>query len=309
MFLRDGFPGQRLHVLPSPLIRQALTRKPTSRLLVTDAGHFPHAARHGRQRKHGSAQVIVMLCVDGVGWCDLAGGRHQVGAGDAVVIPPRTPHLYYADDTRPWTIWWMHVTGEDLPDLLDAIDLPTSGPTVRINDDYRALTLMEHVVDSLGRDETMASLTNAAGSAWNLLALLAAERAGRGLGTEPVRRAQDCLRENLQHPIAVRLLAERAGLSTSHFSARFRSLTGYSVTEYVKRLRMARARQRLITTEHSIAEIGSSVGYPDAFYFSRQFRIVHGVSPSEFRSRAQDEASGGSGEPTTPAPRDPLPPG
>ena len=55
---------------------------------------------------------------------------------------------------------------------------------------------------------------------------------------------------------------------------------------------MARARQLLITSNHTIAEIGSSVGYADAFYFSRQFRVVHGVSPSEFRTRAHDEASG-----------------
>ena len=37
MYLRDGFPGQRLHVLPRPLVKEALQRTPTSRLLVTDA--------------------------------------------------------------------------------------------------------------------------------------------------------------------------------------------------------------------------------------------------------------------------------
>ena len=298
MYIRDGFPGQRLHVLPSPLVREALTRKPTSRLLVTDAGHFPHAARHGRHRRTGAGQAIVMLCVSGAGWCELQGQRHRVGSGEALVIPPREPHLYYADAERPWTIWWMHVTGEDVPDLLDAIASPGAGPTFGIGDDYRAFTLIEQVVDSLGRDETMASLISASGAAWNLLALLAAERNGRALGDhEPVRRAQEFLRTNLQHTISVPELAARTGLSASHFSARFRALTGFSVTEYVKRLRMARARQLLITSEHSVAEIGSSVGYGDAFYFSRQFRVVHGVSPSEFRGRARDESS----ESTAPA--------
>jgi hypothetical protein len=42
--------------------------------------------------------------------------------------------------------------------------------------------------------------------------------------------------------------------------ARFRSLTGFSVTDYVKRLRMARARQLLITSDHTVAEIASAVG-------------------------------------------------
>ena len=292
MFIRDGFPGQRFHVLPAPLVREALTRKPTSRLLVTDAGHFPRAARHGRQRRTGSGQAIVVLCVDGAGWYHANGRRYQVRPGDALLIPPRVPHLYYADERRPWTIWWMHVTGEDVPDLLDAIALPGIGPTFRVGNQVRAMSLIEQVVDCLGRDETMASLISAAGAAWNLLALLAAERDSRAFGDhEPVRQAQEFLRENLQHATPVPDLAAQAGLSSSHFSAKFRALTGYSVTEYVKRLRMARARQLLVTSDHTIAEIASIVGYADAFYFSRQFHVVHGASPTQFRERSLDESA------------------
>ena len=72
--------------------------------------------------------------------------------------------------------------------------------------------------------------------------------------------------------------------------ARFRSLTGFSVTECVKRLRMARARQRLITSDHNVAEIATAVG-PDPFYFSRQFSAVNGVGSREFRARVYEEAS------------------
>ncbi len=52
----------------------------------------------------------------------------------------------------------------------------------------------------------------------------------------------------------------------------------------------------LITSEHSVAEIGAAVGYHDPFYFSRQFREVNGQSPREFRRQARAEAI------TTPAP-------
>ncbi len=75
-------------------------------------------------------------------------------------------------------------------------------------------------------------------------------------------------------------------LSTSHFSALFRSATGMAVTEYLKRLRSARARELLITTSMPISDLAKRVGYDDAFYFSRQFRSVNGVSPREFRRRA-----------------------
>jgi AraC-like DNA-binding protein len=81
-----------------------------------------------------------------------------------------------------------------------------------------------------------------------------------------------------------------AGFSPSHFSARFRAVTGFSVVEYVKRLRMARARQLLITSELSVAEVATDVGYADPFYFSRQFRAVTGLSPRSYRQRSQEEA-------------------
>ena len=122
---------------------------------------------------------------------------------------------------------------------------------------------------------------------------MAAERDTRDTGHEPVARVQAYLRENLSSALTVPELATMAGFSPSHFSARFRSATGFSVTEYVKRLRMARARQLLIVTESSIAEIAASVGYPDPFYFSRQFSAVNHASSRDFRARAHEESPGG----------------
>jgi AraC family transcriptional regulator, arabinose operon regulatory protein len=289
MYLRDGFPGQRLHVLPAPLVKEALRRTPTSRMLVTDAGYFPHAAMHGRVRRAGAAQAIVIMCADGAGWCELDNVRHEVGPNQVLIIPPRLPHRYYADMGQPWSIWWLHVTGDDVPDLLASIGLTAAAPTAPMTDPFRAFALTESVCDDLARDETFASLTAAAGTAWNLLAQLAAERDGRTTAREPITRVQNQLREHLAAPVNVPALASLAGFSASHFSARFRTVTGYSVTEYVKRLRMARARQLLITSDRTVAEIAAAVGYPDPFYFSRHFRTVNGLSPREFRARDQAE--------------------
>nr|BFF21235.1 hypothetical protein GCM10025730_47560 [Promicromonospora thailandica] len=69
MRIRDGFPGQRLRVLPGAVARAASQAGPTSRLLVTDAGYFPHAANHGRVRARGATGTIVIVSVAGRGWC------------------------------------------------------------------------------------------------------------------------------------------------------------------------------------------------------------------------------------------------
>jgi AraC-like DNA-binding protein len=291
VYLRDGFPGQRLHVLPRPLAKEALERSPTSRLLVTDAGYFPHAARHGRVRRGGAAEAIFILCVAGAGWCEMGEVRHDVREGEVLVIPPRQPHRYYADEHDPWSIWWLHVTGGDLADLLAAIGLDLARPTAPSADPLQAAALIESICNDLSRDETSSSLTAAAGAAWHLLAQLAAERHRRSSGDVSINRIQNQLRAHLAEPFSVPRLAADAGFSASHFSARFHAVTGFSVTEYVKRLRMARARELLLTTDRSIADIAEEVGYPDQFYFSRQFRAVTGSSPRHFRRRGVEEAT------------------
>ncbi|HYY10455.1 MAG TPA: AraC family transcriptional regulator, partial [Kineosporiaceae bacterium] len=143
-------------------------------------------------------------------------------------------------------------------------------------------------------DESRSSLLKAAAAGWSLLAELAADAlAGTGTAVEPVHDAQEYLRMNLGKHIAVPALAARSGLSASHFSALFRRSTGGGVLEYVRRLRMARARELLVTTSWPIAQIAQAVGYQDAFYFSRQFRGVSGCSPSQYRQQADHEEGAG----------------
>ena len=59
------------------------------------------------------------MCSDGGGWCELDGARHGVGLNRLLIIPPRLPHRHYTDAKEPWSIWWLHVTAEDVPDLED----------------------------------------------------------------------------------------------------------------------------------------------------------------------------------------------
>nr|WP_239579167.1 AraC family transcriptional regulator [Microlunatus panaciterrae] len=285
-----GFPGQRLRVLPRPLVARALATGLTGRLLVTDAGHFPRAVSHGRNRTQGAPETVVIICVGGLGWCEIGGRTVAVPSGSALVIPPGVPHLYRADTARPWTIWWLHAAGSDLPVMLEAIVPDQADPVVEIGDLFRATAAAEQVVECMERDETMPNLLEAAGAAWALLAQLAADRiTGGRRRREPIRDAQHHLRQNLAAPVRVPELARLAGLSTSHFSALFRAATGGGVVEYVKSLRMARARELLVTSSRTVGEIAEVVGYADAFYFSRQFRAINGCSPSDYRRQKQCE--------------------
>ena len=279
-----GFAGERISVLARPLMREALGLPVTSRLLVTDCGYFPTAADHQRSRTEGSPQAIVIVCADGAGWCRLPSGRYDMEAGQALVIPAGAPHSYGADGDRPWTIWWLHLGGADIADLVGAVLADGAGPVVRVGDLYQAVSLVEDVLGRMERDDSVRSRQAAAGSAWHLLALLASDRAGAPASrTDAIQQAQQYLREHLATRISVAELAALAQLSPSHFAALFRRATGTGILQYQTRLRMSRARELLDTTDQAIAEIARTLGYADPFYFSRQFRSVHGISPTGYR--------------------------
>ena len=75
---------------------------------------------------------------------------------------------------------------------------------------------------------------------------------------------------------------ELQAVSTSASTAR---PAAPGVLEYQTRQRMGLARELLDWTHRTISSIALQVGYPDPLYFSRQFRRIHAMSPSEFRSR------------------------
>ncbi|MEN6407392.1 MAG: AraC family transcriptional regulator, partial [Thermoguttaceae bacterium] len=79
-------------------------------------------------------------------------------------------------------------------------------------------------------------------------------------------------------------LAEMADLSPSRFRVLFREYTGHSVVQYQNWLRVNRAKDLLLSGEHSVTQAAKEVGFVDVFYFSRLFKKLTGYNPSYFRN-------------------------
>ncbi|HAT09470.1 MAG TPA: AraC family transcriptional regulator [Planctomycetes bacterium] len=278
----EGFAGQRLVVVPPPAVAEALRRAPTGELLPTDCGLFPAAVGHERRRPRGCDQLILIACLRGHGWVELAGRRHAVGAGRLVAIPPGEAHAYGADAEHPWTILWIHLAGRQVHPWLARLGLTSTAPLRDLPNSEVVAARFEAVLSALERGVAGDDLLLAAGAAWHLLATLAA--AGRG-AQRGIDAALDLMRERLDGHLPVVELAAVAGLSPSRFAARFRTQVGCPPLEYHLRLRLRRAAALLESGDASIASVAAAVGYTDPFYFSRRFRAVYGLSPSAWRAQ------------------------
>ncbi|SDZ48946.1 AraC-type DNA-binding protein [Asanoa ishikariensis] len=286
MPIQEGFRNQRLTVVPRRVVVETCSRQVTRRLMVTDTGYYPAAADHLMERPSGIAETVLIVCTTGTGWANVAGTQHRIGASMALVVPSGTPHAYGASADNPWTIWWCHLRGTDLPELIAEIGASATRPVVPIRRLDRAVAMLDEIVTTLERDHSPASLTGTAGAAWKLLTQIVVDRA-MPLPGDPLQRAMAYLAERLDSTVRVADLASLVGVSPSHLSALFRHATGGGVLAHHTALRMAQARNLLDTTDATVAAIAREVGYPDPFYFSRHFKRMHEASPSEYRNRAK----------------------
>lgn len=107
--------------------------------------------------------------------------------------------------------------------------------------------------------------------------------ARRGLAEWQVRKVTAYMREHLDEPIGLDVLADLAGLSRFHFCTAFRQATGATPHAWLVNRRIERARQMLSDPEMPVTEVALAVGYETPSSFAAAFRKITGTTPSAWR--------------------------
>jgi len=274
--------------LPPSVCRAARFEPCLRPLFPSHVGFFPKARGH-RISRPAIQSTIVNYCAGGAGWCELGGRHFTVGPGDVMVVPSGTAHAYGADAAHPWSVYWFHAMGDTLPGLLGELRVSRERPVVHLGKHPELVALFSELRQTLEQDYARPNLLYASRVLTYLFGVMIrlqrqAKRQAQGDTLSQLQRTIVHLVRRSASPIRVETLAAMAGLSSSHFAARFRQLTGYSPKNYLIRLRMQRAAHLLGTTSQSVSSIARQVGYDDALYFSKAFRRTHELSPSEYRT-------------------------
>lgn len=113
--------------------------------------------------------------------------------------------------------------------------------------------------------------------------LLPAERAF-GLDGR-ARRVIVFLENNFQRELSLSQMARVVGLSPSRLRHLFKTQTGTTPTQFLKNLRMRKAKGLLETTRLSVKEVMAHVGVNDPSNFTRDFKRAYGLTPIQIRNR------------------------
>jgi two-component system response regulator YesN len=99
------------------------------------------------------------------------------------------------------------------------------------------------------------------------------------------------INENYHKDLNLAMVSNEVSLNYFYFSQLFKDTIGENFIDYVKKVRISKAKELLQMPEHKIYEVGKKVGYADSKQFAKIFRRVTGISPTEYREKSFREDS------------------
>ena len=292
MTLREGFSGQRSVVVPQIILDAVAADPALMALHITAMGYYPKAAGHFRTRETPIDEYVLIYCVDGEGWFEIAGERHTVPSNSFFTLPSGVPHAYGSDADRPWTIYWIHFRGSlspayaTLPDKVCMINPASSSRISERNE------LFEEIFTSLERGLNTDSIRYASALFHHYPATLRYLPEYRGVkeSVDPddiIDATIHFLEENVEKTLTLQQIADYSGFSASYLSAVFKRRTGHAPLTYFNHLKIRYSCRLLTDTDMKMNTICHKVGISDPYYFSRVFSKAMGMSPSEYRRRSE----------------------
>lgn len=106
------------------------------------------------------------------------------------------------------------------------------------------------------------------------------------IGDERVRRALLLMEQHLADPLLIADIATRLQLSTRQLERLFQGVLGMRPAAFYRSLRLKYAHWLLDNTDRSVTDIALEAGFSDCAHFSRHFKALHGVTPSDVRNRS-----------------------
>lgn len=153
---------------------------------------------------------------------------------------------------------------------------------------------MGHSADALRQEQQLdgamaccRTLSELKSCAWALLlsALELSDRQSDVPSSEAFfERIQNYIEQNLSSPITLQSTCTAMGISQTYMSRIFRRHTTHSFNEYLTARRIERAKQLILSQpELPLKAVAELVGFKSQFYFSKVFRAVEGIPPSQFQ--------------------------
>jgi AraC-like DNA-binding protein len=258
------------------------------------------------------AKTIIWVVKEGKRMIEVDGQLHEVQAGDILVIPPQTPRTVLRSDPSfgPFHFYTIgcdikigslnFVELYNLPLLTRGVELSAFqemskltanllAQSLKVIKDLNALNRPELIIGRVNTDQSVALLAvNASFQVWIAQFFIMMRRYLPAVPQEiDSRISKLCtfMQANLDRRLKLSDLAKYLYISESHLRLLFRKTMGVSPTEYLRQLRLQRAKDLLVNTSYSLREIAELSGFETLNQFSRVFSTYETFPANQYRKR------------------------
>lgn len=225
--------------------------------------------------------------VKGEGVLECEGTEYKISKGCIFVVFADVESVYRPDPKNPWTYIYLDMGGILQSSVIRRLGFDTKHCVKKYKDvgnlEKRFYEVYESTIETDPRSfQTMSALYGLCAE----LEELESEGGHWNHQERYVRQALTYIKNNLAH-VTVEAIAEECAVSTAYLTRICKQVLGFSLKELITVTRMQAASNRLKYTHQPIKRIREICGYSETKYFSRLFKAIFGVTPTEYRNREQ----------------------
>ena len=262
----------------------------TKPLIVTSCGtyHLYKRPKLPTWRPRGRLDFQLLYIAAGKAHFHFNGKEEIVTAGHMVLYRPKEPqkYEYYGEDQTE--VYWVHFTGGDVTNILRSYGLTKDkqvfycGKGLDYQNHFR--TMIQEL--QMCREHFDEILEIHLREIFVMIHrhFLTSTKLSNSQIAEDIDAATMFFNEHYNEEINIEEYAKKHNLSTSWFIRNFKQYTGFTPLQYILSIRIYNAEALLRSSQYNITEVASIVGYDNPLYFSRIFKKIKGISPSEYRN-------------------------
>ncbi len=218
---------------------------------------------------HSHSHAQLLLPLHGSMYIETDSNKHLLDESHLGFLPPKCQHAYMGNSGNEFLVM-------NIPEsMVSRNDMENMNGASRLQFDERWKAIRCLIMSELQEGDSASTL--------NMLF----NYFYRYIVQNTLPGSIQYINEHYSEEISIKTLSEIEHYNESYYCEWFRKKTGLSPREYIKRLRIEKAKELLLDTDYSILQIAEQVGYSFNSSFSRIFKEAEGVSPDHFRRKSR----------------------
>lgn len=280
LFHGDLVDTKRILYTPSNFAKVSL-------LHIQEIGELQAQKPHISRRENLNSYLFFVV-LSGSGTLSYDGTIHTLSAGNCVFIDCKKAYFHETSEDL-WQLQWIHFNGPTAANIyqkyIERGGLPVFCPdsissyTKVWTNLYKIASEDDYVRDMKINEGLCALLTLLMEDSWH------PDHSRHNTKKTNLLQIKNYLDQNFAKKITLDELAERYYINKYYLTRIFKEQFGVSINTYLMQARITQAKQMLRFTDKTAEEIGLECGIGALYYFSRTFKKIEGISPSEFRKQ------------------------